>query len=81
LPHCTELVFLDPGVEACLAHNRARAWEPHKYGSKAEQDADLEMLQAWVRQYETRDDDYARRAHQALFDGFAGKKLRRTTVD
>lgn len=24
LPHCTELVFLDPGVDACVAHNEAR---------------------------------------------------------
>lgn len=44
--HCTELVFLNPGLETCLAHNRSRPWEPHKYASKAEQDAMLDHLQA-----------------------------------
>ncbi|QDU66066.1 hypothetical protein [Engelhardtia mirabilis] len=33
-----ELVFLDPGLEVCLAHCRARPWEPHKYPTKAAQD-------------------------------------------
>ena len=32
-PRCTELVFLNPGREACLANNRRRPWEPHKYDS------------------------------------------------
>ena len=38
-PACTELIFLNPGREACLANNLRRPWEPHKYASKAEQDA------------------------------------------
>ncbi|MBX7082000.1 MAG: shikimate kinase [Nannocystaceae bacterium] len=69
-----ELVWLDPGIEACLAHNRSRPWEPHKYASKAEQDAMLSRLQAWVQQYETRDDEFSRAAHQRVFDDFAGRK-------
>lgn len=36
-----ELVFLNPGIEACLAHNRRRAWEPHEYRSRAAQDSTL----------------------------------------
>ena len=27
------LVFLNPGVEACVRHCRARPFEPHKYDS------------------------------------------------
>src|SRR3954471_13017496 len=29
-PHTT-LVFLNPGVEACIENARQRPWEPHKY--------------------------------------------------
>src|SRR5215217_4264893 len=28
--HCTLLVFLNPGMDACLANNRRRPWEPRK---------------------------------------------------
>jgi adenylate kinase family enzyme len=74
LPHCSELRFLNPGVEACVAHCRARPWEPHKYASRAEQDELLEVLVDWVRRYETRDDEYSLARHRAIFDGFAGPK-------
>ncbi len=30
LAHCTLLVFLNPGRDACLANNLKRTWEPHK---------------------------------------------------
>lgn len=72
--HCTELVFLNPGLETCLAHNRQRPWEPHKYASKVEQDAMLDTLQQWVAGYYERDDAWSYRAHRRLFDGFAGTK-------
>lgn len=71
---CTELVFLNPGVEVCIAHCRARPWEPHKYPSKQAQDRNLAMLIEWVRAYETRTDEFSLHAHRALFDGFAGAK-------
>lgn len=73
--HADELVFLNPGPEACLAHNRRRAWEPHKYASRAEQDAMLDALQAWVATYATRDDAWSLRAHRAVFDAHAGSKV------
>jgi len=72
VPECTELVFLNPGVEACIAHCRARPWEPHKYASKAEQDANLPLLLDWVRDYETRADEFSLRSHRRLYDHFAG---------
>lgn len=74
LPECSELIFLNPGVEACVAHCRARPWEPHKYASKAEQDANLPMLLDWVRAYDTRDDEFSLRAHRRLFKSFNGPK-------
>src|SRR5690349_20107866 len=39
LAHCTLLVFLNPGMEACLANNLKRSWEPHKYASLELQNA------------------------------------------
>jgi adenylate kinase family enzyme len=74
LPLCTELVFLNPGTATCIEHCRARPWEPHKYPSKAEQDANLEMLLDWVRAYETRTDEFSLHSHRRLFETFAGPK-------
>ncbi|MCA8942597.1 MAG: shikimate kinase [Planctomycetes bacterium] len=74
LGDCDELIFLNPGVDACVAHCRARPWEPDKFGSRAEQDAHLENLIEWVRAYEEREDEYGLRRHRALFDAFVGPK-------
>ena len=74
LPECDELIFLNPGVDACTAHCRGRPWEPEKFASAAEQDAHLENLIAWVATYETREDEYGLKRHRALFDTFRGKK-------
>lgn len=41
-------IFLNPGLENCIAHCRSRPWEPHKYPSKQAQDANLEFLLSWV---------------------------------
>ena len=77
--HCTELVFLNPGLETCLAHNRARPWEPHKYASKEEQDSMLEKLQAWVADYYERQDQWSYHAHRRIFDSFTGRKSERVS--
>jgi adenylate kinase family enzyme len=76
----TLLVFLDPGVEACQAHCRARPWEPHKYPTEEAQDANLPMLLAWVADYETRTDEFSRRRHQEVFDAFSGAKHHHTSL-
>jgi adenylate kinase family enzyme len=76
---CTELVFLNPGLETCLAHNRRRPWEPHKYASKEAQDAMLENLQAWVTSYYAREDQWSCRAHRKIFDDFTGQKSEHTS--
>lgn len=75
LPHCTEIRFLNPGVESCVAHCRARPWEPDKYPSKAAQDEKLEFLLGWVRDYETRTDEYSLARHRAIYDRFEGRKM------
>jgi len=79
LGRCTRLVFLNPGTEACVANARLRPWEPHKYASKEAQDANLEMLIGWIRDYEARQDTFSLGAHRALFDRFAGEKVELTS--
>jgi len=74
VPHCTEIVFLNPGVEVCSANCRSRPWEAHKYPSPEEQDANLEMLLAWVEQYPARSDEFSLQAHRRLFDQYTGTK-------
>lgn len=78
LPRTTRLVFLDPPVETCLAHARARPWEPHKYPSRQAQDANLPMLLDWIAGYPTREGPLGRPAHVALYEAFGGPKERRT---
>lgn len=73
-PACTQLLFLNPGLEACLANNRRRPWEPHKYASMEEQNRMLENLQAWVTAYYTRNDSWSYAAHRRIFDSHRGEK-------
>lgn len=73
-PVASEMIFMNLPVEACIANAKARPWEPHKYESKAAQDANLEMLIDWIAQYTERDDAFSQSAHQKLFDGFTGQK-------
>jgi adenylate kinase family enzyme len=76
LAYAPLLLFIDPGMDACLAHCRNRPWEPHKYASKAEQDGKLEFLLTWVRGYYSRDDNLSLSAHRTLFESYHGPKLR-----
>jgi len=80
LDECSELVFLNPGAEACVANCRARPWEPHKYPSQESQDRNLAFLIGWVRDYENRDDEYSLSSHRWLFDRFNGVKREFTTL-
>lgn len=73
--HCTELIFLNPGVEACVENCKARPWEAHKYPTPEAQDKNLRMLIEWVKEYETRDDEFSLREHRKLFDSHAGRKV------
>jgi adenylate kinase family enzyme len=79
VPLCSEMIFMNPGIEVCVNNCKSRPWEPHKYSSKEEQDANLEMLIGWVKNYATRKDEFSLFAHRSLFDNFKGKKLERTS--
>lgn len=74
------LLFLNPGVETCLAHCRQRPHEPHKYATKDEQDARLDFLLKWVREYPQRDDAMSLRAHRACFEAYVGAKRELTSA-
>jgi adenylate kinase family enzyme len=80
LPHCTELRFLNPGVETCVAHCNSRPWEPSKSSSAEEQNAMLSQLIQWVKEYETRDDEYGLKRHRRIFDNFSGPKREYTST-
>lgn len=74
LTHCDELIFLNPGIDACIAHCRSRPWEPDKFGSPQEQDAILANLIQWVRAYAHRADEYGLSRHRDLYASFGGRK-------
>jgi adenylate kinase family enzyme len=81
LPHCTELRFLNPGIEVCVTHCRRRPWEPEKFSRPEDQAAMLERLVQWVRDYQTRDDDYGLKRHRQVFERFSGPKREYTAVE
>ena len=74
LGRCTELVFMNPGLAACLDNDRRRPWEPHKYDSAADQARMLAPLLAWVESYYTRSDPQSYAFHRRLFDAHPGAK-------
>jgi len=80
LPYCNELRFLNPGIEVCVAHCHRRPWEPSKFPSTEEQNAMLTQLIQWVKDYETRDDEYGLKRHRRIFDGFSGPKREYTSA-
>lgn len=81
LPHCTELRFLNPGIEVCIQHCRRRPWEPEKFATPEAQQAMLDELIKWVKTYETRDDEYGLQRHRRIFESFTGPKREYTAVD
>lgn len=70
----SEIIFMDLPVEQCIANAKSRPWEPHKYESKQAQDANLEMLLAWIQKYKARSDSFSYEAHRNFYDTFQGKK-------
>jgi adenylate kinase family enzyme len=80
LSHCTELRFLNPGIETCVAHCHNRPWEDSKFSSPEEQNAMLGQLIQWVKEYETRDDEFGLKRHRQIFDSFSGPKREYTST-
>jgi adenylate kinase family enzyme len=80
LAHTPNFLFLNPGLEMCLANCRARPWEPHKYASQEDQDANLPFLLSWVTDYYTRSGPMSFAAHLACFESYAGPKCELRTL-
>jgi adenylate kinase family enzyme len=74
VPLCSEMRFLNPGVDACIANCQARPWEPEKYPTPEAQAERLDFLISWVREYDTRSDEYSLARHREIFGAFAGAK-------
>ena len=72
----TEIIFMDLNEQACKENAKSRPWEPHKYESKAAQDANLAMLIEWISQYYQRDDEFSHHSHLAFFNRYTGHKTR-----
>ena len=72
--HCTELCFLNPGVETCIANCRKRPREQDAASSPEGYQKLLDDLLTWVRQYESRDDEFSLKRHRVIFEAFAGPK-------
>jgi hypothetical protein len=79
LPRCTELRFLNPGVEACVANCRSRPWEPSYCESPEEQQRLLGPLIEFVREYESRTDEYGLARHRDIFELFTGPQREYST--
>tara|TARA_R110002096_G_scaffold104771_15_gene230751 strand:- start:5761 stop:6267 length:507 start_codon:yes stop_codon:yes gene_type:complete len=79
IPCSTEIIFLNLPVEDCIDNARNRPWEPHKYPSREEQDANLAMLIDWIAQYPHRKDTFSQASHEQLFADYDGKKTIHTT--
>lgn len=71
---CNEMIYMNIPVAVCIANAKNRPWEPRKYKSKEDQDANLEMLVEWIAQYKERDDIFSERAHKELYEKYPGKK-------
>jgi len=71
---CSELVFLDPGIDKCLSNNLSRPWEAHKYPSLEEQNKNLDFLQEWVKSYYSRNDEYSHQHHMEIYAAYTGEK-------
>lgn len=74
-----KVIFLNPGIEACIDNCKKRPWEPHKYKSIEEQNKNLDMLIKWVREYTTRSDEFSFYSHNKLFEKFSGEKEQYTS--
>jgi adenylate kinase family enzyme len=74
LPFCTELIFLNPGLQVCRERNQRRPWEPHKYDRAEDQQRMLPSLLAWIEDYYTRTDPRSYAFHRRLFDAYQGLK-------
>ncbi len=72
--YANQLIFLNLSSEQCIVNAKRRPWEPHKYASKEEQDANLEMLLNWISDYDQRSDTCSKQEHLRIFGAFSNDK-------
>ena len=72
--HASQIIFMSLPIALCQQNARNRLWEPHKYNSKAAQDANLPMLLDWIAGYADRTDEFSYSAHASLYNQFSGIK-------
>ncbi len=70
----SEIIFLNLSIEQCVENAKARPWEPDKYESKEAQDANLDMLIKWIKDYKERDDVFSFNSHMQFYEEFNDKK-------
>lgn len=78
---CTELRFLNPGSDVCIANAQNRPWEPSYCESPDMQRQLLGPLIVFIRAYETTADEYGFARHRAIFEAHAGPKREYTRPD
>ena len=69
-----KLLFLNPGLDACLANALARPWEPHKYASREQQDANPRFLLSWIEDDYTCTGPMSLAGHRECFASYNGPK-------
>jgi adenylate kinase family enzyme len=74
IAYCTELRFLNPGAEVCIANARSRPWEPDYCESAEHQRLYLVPLIKFINEYASVEGEYGLARHRAIFDAFPGPK-------
>ena len=74
LTYCTDLRFLNPGIDVCVANCERRHNDWRKHRRPEDERSPLEELLPWIRDYEQRRDEFSLARHRAIFDQFDGRK-------
>ena len=74
LPDCTDLRFVNPGIDVCVANCQRRHSDWRNHRRPEDERSPLEELLPWVRDYEQRDDEFSLARHRAIFNAFDGLK-------
>lgn len=72
--HSTELRFLNPGLEVCIANACNRPWDPEYCESPEKQQEYLGPLLAFIRNYESAPDEFGLSRHRAIYAAYPGPK-------
>jgi len=73
-----QMIFMNLPIDSCIENSRQRPWEPHKYESKKAQDENLDMLVAWISDYDTRTDTFSKQSHIEMYEAYSKGKVMRT---